>query len=171
MRPRSQWRSTASSWRSFRTTAAPPASLNAGRVTCSRSVAAYPTTSPTSTWLGRSTPPAVTTTGTDASQRTRVRTGEEKLAQFVLNKPLSNSSTGILTALNTGTSDASFSEGADCYCPVDCEEDQYIPEMSQAEVRPGDKDLVEVLFLTKRNSLLCLMRSFVAKSFTDPEGL
>ena len=43
---------------------------------------------------------------------------------------------GILSALDTGEDNYEFfSEGAQCYCPVDCEENLYIPEMSQADIR------------------------------------
>ncbi len=50
---------------------------------------------------------------------------------------------GILNALHTGIDDGSFSSGAKCHCPVDCEEDTYMPEMSQADIRPGEKRVMQ----------------------------
>ncbi len=41
----------------------------------------------------------------------------------------------ILTALDTGEENDLFTAGASCFCPIDCEENVYIPEMSQAKIR------------------------------------
>ncbi len=48
---------------------------------------------------------------------------------------------GILRALDTGEKSEFFAKGADCYCPVDCEENLYVPEMSQADIRETAKAL------------------------------
>ena len=48
--------------------------------------------------------------------------------------------TGAGSNADTGSGE-NFAKGADCYCPVDCEENLYIPEMSQADIRPDAKAL------------------------------
>ncbi len=48
--------------------------------------------------------------------------------------PFSLQQTDILSALDTGHKDETLVTGANCYCPIECEENIYIPEMSQARI-------------------------------------
>ena len=63
---------------------------------------------------------------------------------------------GLLSALETGANDQAhdeegFAKGADCYCPVDCEENLYMPEMSQADIRPDAKALSVMICISGRH--------------------
>ncbi len=44
---------------------------------------------------------------------------------------------GILRAMHHNDNESFPLKGADCFCPIECEENTYIPEVSSAYIRPN----------------------------------